>query len=130
MTKFEIWLKTFVILELDIGEGWDLSDDESLSCYGDDDIVGDVPAEDVIEVKVDQRKSSTGSQVREKFSLKPFFFSAIMRQFCSAPLFLFLAVNYFWFSDLEFKVGVLLGAKRHDFGYKYQFWCHKQLFYK
>ena len=59
-----------MLLELDVGDRWECETDaDGLSCYGDDedDVVGEIP-DDVVTVKVDKRKSSTGSTVsRESF---------------------------------------------------------------
>ena len=52
------------ISELDVGDAWELDDDDDgeLSCYGGEDF--ELPPEDeIVTVSVDKRKSSTGSQV-------------------------------------------------------------------
>ena len=48
--------------ELDVGDAWEVDSDDDLGYYGEDDLK-DLPANDYVTVKVDQRKSSTGSQV-------------------------------------------------------------------
>jgi len=50
------------ILDLDIDDKWDVESDEecSLSCYGGEDVPNDY-----VTVYVEQRKSSTGSQVSQ-----------------------------------------------------------------
>ena len=54
-----------------MGDRWECETDaDGLRVYGDDaDVVGDIP-DDVVTVKVDKRKSSTGSQVKENFAGK------------------------------------------------------------
>ncbi|XP_059082163.1 uncharacterized protein LOC131879768 isoform X2 [Tigriopus californicus] len=49
------------ILDLDVGDAWELESEDGLSCYGDESGFDDVP-NDTITVQVEQRKSSTGSQ--------------------------------------------------------------------
>eukprot|EP00095_Tigriopus_kingsejongensis_P000222 maker-scaffold55_size446313-snap-gene-1.16 protein:Tk00222 transcript:maker-scaffold55_size446313-snap-gene-1.16-mRNA-1 annotation:"hypothetical protein DAPPUDRAFT_308319" len=50
------------ILDLDVGDAWELESEDGLSCYGDEAGFDDVP-NDFVTVQVEQRKSSTGSQV-------------------------------------------------------------------
>ncbi len=51
------------ILELDVGEAWQLESEDGLSCYGDDhDALADFGEEDVTFTVRVNRKTSTGSQ--------------------------------------------------------------------
>ncbi len=60
-------LLSCLMAELDVGDAWELDEeDDDLSCYGGEDLAADLPPEDIVTIKVDKRKASTGSQVRAR----------------------------------------------------------------
>jgi hypothetical protein len=70
---WHLYLHFFHFLELDIGENWPESEDESeMGCYGTEDLPSDIvnkaerKRSEVVRIVPDQRKSSTGSTVSDQ----------------------------------------------------------------